>query len=287
MGEARRLQLLPRQRQHARPRRILKRQLPALGGLDGIAGPIDREIGNDAQRRQVFHRLMGRAVLAQPDRVMRHHVDDALLHQRREADRGAAVVGEDQEGAAIGNDAAMQRHAVHRRRHAMFADAVIDVTAAVVGRVQRLEVLRLRVVRAGQVGRAAHRFRHRGVDHVERVLRGIAGGERGRRLGQILLVGLRWRRRTLPAACPRRGAGTPPSAARHPAPVSRLRGRQRRGLRPRASRPAGPWERRRARAASPAPRGRRRFPPDPAASHARTRCRPWSGRRSRSPCGRR
>ena len=52
--------------------------------------------------------------------------------QRAEADRRPAVVGKDQEGAAIGQDAAMLRHAVHRRGHAELADPVIDVAAAVI-----------------------------------------------------------------------------------------------------------------------------------------------------------
>ena len=67
---------------------------------------------------EMLDRLMGRAVLAEADGVVRHHMDDADAHQRRQPDRRAAVIGEGQEGAAIGNEAAMQRDAVHRRRHA-------------------------------------------------------------------------------------------------------------------------------------------------------------------------
>ena len=45
---------------------------------------------------------MGRAVLAEADGIVRHHVDDAAAHQRRQADRAAGIVGEHQEGAAVG-----------------------------------------------------------------------------------------------------------------------------------------------------------------------------------------
>ena len=38
-----------------------------------------------------------------------------MLHQRRHAQRVARVVGEHQEGAAVGDEAAVQRHAVHDR----------------------------------------------------------------------------------------------------------------------------------------------------------------------------
>ena len=61
-----------------------------------------------AQRREMLDRLMRRPVFAEADRIMRHDIDDAQLHQRREADRRPAVIGEDQERAAIGNDAAMR-----------------------------------------------------------------------------------------------------------------------------------------------------------------------------------
>ena len=69
------------------------------------------EIGDGAERGQMLDRLMRRAVLAEADRVVRHDIDHALLHQRREADRRAAIIGEHEEGAAIGHDAAMQRDA--------------------------------------------------------------------------------------------------------------------------------------------------------------------------------
>ena len=50
----------------------------------------------------MLDRLVRRAVLAQPDAVMRHHIDSADLLQRRQADRRATIVGENEEGAAIG-----------------------------------------------------------------------------------------------------------------------------------------------------------------------------------------
>jgi len=69
-------------------------QFPALGGLDGIARTIDGEMGDGPQRRQLFDRLMGRAILAKADRIVRHDEDRANLHERRQADGWAAIVGE-------------------------------------------------------------------------------------------------------------------------------------------------------------------------------------------------
>ena len=114
--------------------RFGQRHVPALGGFHGIGGPEDQQVRNGAQGRQMLDRLMRRAVFAEADRIMRHHIDGAHAHQRRKPDRRPAVIGEDQEGAAIGNDAAMQRHAVHRRRHAVLADAVMDIAAGKIAR---------------------------------------------------------------------------------------------------------------------------------------------------------
>src|SRR3546814_7434141 len=86
----------------------------------------DVQIRNQAQAGNVFNRLMRRTIFAKTDRIMREHVDAALLHQRRHANRVARVVREHQEGAAERNQAAVQRDAVHRRRHAEFAHAVVD-----------------------------------------------------------------------------------------------------------------------------------------------------------------
>ena len=58
----------------------------------------------------------------------------------------------------------MQRHTVHRRGHAEFANAVIDVTTAVVVGGKRPDAARLGVVRSRQIGAAADRIGQIGVD---------------------------------------------------------------------------------------------------------------------------
>ena len=78
----------------------------------------------------MFYRLVGWPIFTQPDRVMGHHVNRPLFHQRGQADRRAAIIGKDQECAAIGNSPAMQGNAVHRGGHTMFAHPVMDVMAS-------------------------------------------------------------------------------------------------------------------------------------------------------------
>ncbi|MGY4486278.1 hypothetical protein ACVWWR_005469 [Bradyrhizobium sp. LM3.2] len=127
----------------------------------------------------MLDRLVRGAVLTQADGVVGHHMNDADPHQGRKADRRTAVVGEGEEGAAIGNEAAVQREAVHRGRHAMLADAVMDVIAC--ERVARHRSLRLgmRQVRMRQVCGAADQPGNRPGDAVEHLLRGLPRRELG------------------------------------------------------------------------------------------------------------
>ena len=171
-----------------------------------------------------------------PIEVVRHHVDDALAHERREADRGPAVVGEDQERAAVGHDAAVQRHAVHGRRHGVLAHAVVDVVAAEVAGRDGGVVLGARAVGAGEIGRAADQAGQRRDELLQHLLRGDAGGDLRRRGGELGLDLGRpprppprapphpWDRRAAPA-CARRAwprAAPRPCAARAPrAPAAR------------------------------------------------------------------
>jgi len=106
---------------------------------------------------------------------MRHDIDRADLLQRGQANRTARIVGKDQEGAAIGDHPTMQRHSVHRRRHAEFADAVIDVAPAVVFGSKGLDTARLGVVGTGKIGAAADHIGQNRVDRAQRHLAGLAG----------------------------------------------------------------------------------------------------------------
>ena len=105
---------------------VLERVPPGDRGLVGVGGPHDVEAGDRAQRGQVLDRLVGRAVLAEADRVVGPDVDDRQLHQRREPHRAAHVVAEDEERAAEHPRAAVQRDAVHDRAHGVLADAEVQ-----------------------------------------------------------------------------------------------------------------------------------------------------------------
>ena len=87
---------------------------------------------------------------------MRHDVDDALFHQSAEADGGFAVICEDQEGAAVWDEAAIKCEAVHQGGHAVFADAVIEVAAVVLVFGDGLLVVGFGVVGTCEVCRTAN-----------------------------------------------------------------------------------------------------------------------------------
>ena len=130
--------------------------------------------------------LVRGAVFAQADGVVREHVDHALLHQRGHADGVAAVVAEGQEGAAVGDETAMQRNAVHDGGHAELAHAVVDVAATHAGLVLDHGALRVKAqvgcalgvgeVGAGQVGAATQQLGQCGGEGFQRQLAGLAAG---------------------------------------------------------------------------------------------------------------
>ena len=122
-------------------------------------------------------------ILAQPDAVMRQHMDGPGAHQRGQTQRGPQVIGEDQKSAGIGDDAAMQRHAVHRGCHAMLAHAPMDIAPGIIARTHGRNALHIGVVRAGEVGRTADHLGHRGHQRGQRLLAGDAGADLGFALG--------------------------------------------------------------------------------------------------------
>ena len=64
----------------------------------------------------------------------------------------------------------MQRHAVHRSRHAMLAHAIVDIAAGgLIGGLRR-QCLGLGEIGSGEIGGAAHQFRHGLGEHLERRL---------------------------------------------------------------------------------------------------------------------
>ena len=125
------------------------------------AGPEHEQARDRPQRHELLDRLMGRPVLADPDRVVREDVDDGDLHQRGQPDRATRVVGEDEEARPERPELG-ERHPVRDRRRGVLADAEVEVAPAplvgleVAGAVERQARLR----RGREVGGTAEQPGH-------------------------------------------------------------------------------------------------------------------------------
>ena len=97
---ARGREVLAGEGEHRRPVDPLQRELPALGRLHRVGRAEDAHVRHGAERREMLDRLVGRSVLAEADRIVRHHVDDRDAGERGDAHRRARVVGEDEERRA-------------------------------------------------------------------------------------------------------------------------------------------------------------------------------------------
>ena len=182
-GFARRLtaflfgQVLSAERKDGR-RGLVERAAPGDKGFLLVAGAPDVQVGDEAQRGDLFDGLVGGAVFAEADGVVGEDVGDRQFHQRREADAVSHVVGEDEEGAAVGAQPAVEGEAVHDGCHREFAHAVVEVVAGeVAGQDGFGGGFAPGEVGAGEVGRAADEFGHKRREQVDGVFGGFAGGD--------------------------------------------------------------------------------------------------------------
>ena len=207
-----------------------------------------------------------------------------MAHQRREPDRGRGVIGEDQERAAIGNEAAMQRDAVHRRRHAHARARRSGCSGRrkIVG-ADRLHALGDGEIGMGQIGRAAEQVRQRFARSRRAPFPTLAAWRysafsAAKRLRICAIASAYPQGRFLFSALKRRAAARiEPPGPLVQAPRAALPARaERRAMRQR-HRPGS----RRAHAASPALARVLRFPRRRAARHAPFRCPAGSARQNR------
>ena len=119
-------------RQHERGRtRVLHRERPGFGSLVRIGGTEKRQIRQGAQSGELFHRFMRGAVFAEPNAIVREHVDRLQMAQRTQADGGLHVIREIEKGRAERQHAAMRGHSVDGGAHGMLANAESDVPSGI------------------------------------------------------------------------------------------------------------------------------------------------------------
>ena len=133
---------------------------------------------HQADLRFLFHRLMRRPVLADPECVMGPDELHRQPHQRRETHRRLHIVAKGKERRARSPDASVQRHAVAEAGHGQLADASLQERAAEVAFSELLGLLQeaVRLVTVGQVGRGHNQVFHLPGQPTQHVARGGAGG---------------------------------------------------------------------------------------------------------------
>ena len=171
------VQVLARENQRAGAIGPLNRIFPGNCRLNRIGRAPGIQIRRTAQTGHLLDRLVGRAILAQTDGVMGKHIQHTLTHQRRHTHRITGVLHEDQEGRTVGDEAAVQRHAVHDRAHAEFTYAVVHVVTRGIRRLNALAAGPQGQVGPGQIGRAAKQLRQQRTKGIQTVLAGLAAGD--------------------------------------------------------------------------------------------------------------
>jgi len=150
---------------------------------------------DEAQGHDLLDGLVRRAILAQADAVVREDKHRREMAQRRHAHRRAHVVGEDEEGGAIGDQATVRRQAVDNGPHRVLAHAEAQVAACVVPCPEVLTQVEIRPGGRIQVGSPADQPRQVRGQRVEHLARRDARGDgRARREdGQIGVPAVRQR----------------------------------------------------------------------------------------------
>ena len=180
--------LLSREHERDRSVPVQDRDAPRFDHFGGVRRPDDGEPRNRAEAGELLDRLVRGPVLAQPDGVVREHVDRRQAGQGGEPDRRPHVLREDEERRADGPHAAVQRQAAEDGAHRVLAHTEMDVPPPPVPRRDVAAVLEDHIGRARQVRRAADQFGEPRRDRVEHLARRGAGrlevlGREGRQLG--------------------------------------------------------------------------------------------------------
>ena len=169
-------EFLPGQQQGDGSVRTTQRGHPRFRRLRGVGGTDEGQVRDRPQGHIVFDGLVGGAVLAQAHAVVGEDVDRRDAHQGRQADGRAHVIREHEERAAVGTQAAMERHPVERGGHGVFAHPEVQVAAFVITRGVVRFGFHHGVVGPGQVRRTAQQpgdSLRQGVDgHAGRLTRG-------------------------------------------------------------------------------------------------------------------
>ena len=174
---------------------LLHRDLPCLGDFVRIAGTQHQHVRHRPQPRQLLDWLMRRSILANTNRIVRHHVNHGGFHQRRQPHRWFHVIGEVKEGR-VEHFQTRDCHAVRRRSHAVFANSEVEVASSIVVglKIARARHLQVNLVRFRQISRASDQPRNVLRESIQNFSRAFPSGNAfgvGREGRQILVPSVR------------------------------------------------------------------------------------------------
>ncbi len=129
----------------------------------------------------MLDRLVGRPVLAKPNRIVGPDVDHVEPGEGRQPHRSTHVVAEVEKRGDVWDEAAVIREAVGDAAHGVLADPEAKVPTRLVGTEIDL-ALDVSQVRFRQVGGATEQLRHRRGQQLNRVLAGVASRDLGANL---------------------------------------------------------------------------------------------------------
>ena len=185
-------QLLAREHDGAGAALVVQRHPPRFTHLVSVGWTQHEQVGNAAQRGEMFDGLVRGAVFAESDGIVREHVDGLHTHEPGETNGGTHVVAEHEERTAVRNHAAVQPHAIHDRAHGVLTNAEVHVAAVALRGAERMRPLHVGEVAACEVGAATEQLGHHVGDGVDHHAAGRAAGhvaalrvEGGERLLQL------------------------------------------------------------------------------------------------------
>ncbi len=156
IGSLLRCEVLTAEKESSRAIGPLDSTLPSTSGLNGITGSPCGHVRSHAQACNLFNRLVGGSILAKTDRVMGEYHHVAKSHKGGHAQCIAGILHEHQEGCSIGEEPAMQGHAVQDGCHAELTNTKAEVCTFSGSRIKVLHTLPLGEVGGREVCRSTN-----------------------------------------------------------------------------------------------------------------------------------
>src|SRR6185312_3382030 len=100
---------------------------PGFSRLISIAWTYDGEVWYSTQGGQLLNRLMCRTIFTNADTIMCENINRFESHQCSQANGGAHIIREDQEGSAKGDQSTIEGHTIEDTAHGVLSDTKVHI----------------------------------------------------------------------------------------------------------------------------------------------------------------